>query len=669
MNPIYLPTIESIRVKDFSLYPEDDGLDFTYNFINGVNLIIGGNGLGKTTFTSLIKYGIIGAYKKHKSVKTYKGEKRPSRTPYENGYFKDRMDSSFLHNEEARVTINFYIHEAHFAVVRRLYDFYLEEVLVTKDGKTNVILGDKIRQDKYDRLKENEKKKYLQYNYEQIAANEANLNGFDSLIFFVNDILFFGEDRKTVLWDEEVQETLSSKYFNDPELDEKREFLRGEASYHNSKSRHIQVAIKNIDDAIKRAKGEDNDDSDSDLGNVHEIKKEIESQKNKLDKIQKERLKISENRKTQKADKNKLGKDILVCEEKIKLEEDKIYERIWQNLTFNYSVYEDHMLKNHTCAMCNQPLDQDEIDRIFTNSDNCFLCSKPVRKKMEDSNELEFLRKEQTTLLSKMQVLEKELVETDELLEEYDQEYEQYDISLRTLKDKLRDLEYNMSQEEDSGEQNVDDLDKKLRLEVDKLQLEKKKELKKSKEFDRKASEITAKMDDQRAAITKSLSKIFSEYANRFLGVSCTLTFDDSGDDKGKRFIPVINGKKRLGPEALSESQRFFIDQSFRMSLLSFFYSRPTYFLCETPDGSLDISYELNAAEVFLRYLQNPNALILTSNLNNSEFLDYLIDKTKSIDYINLLRIGRQSVIQSHSDKLLEASKRVEEKINGKRVK
>ena len=48
---IYLPELLSINIKNYTLYP--NGLDYTFNFVKGVNLILGGNGMGKTTFVTL----------------------------------------------------------------------------------------------------------------------------------------------------------------------------------------------------------------------------------------------------------------------------------------------------------------------------------------------------------------------------------------------------------------------------------------------------------------------------------------------------------------------------------------------------------------------------------------------------------------------------------------
>ena len=149
------------------------------------------------------------------------------------------------------------------------------------------------------------------------------------------------------------------------------------------------------------------------------------------------------------------------------------------------------------------------------------------------------------------------------------------------------------------------------------------------------------------------------------MGIECVLISDDVVVEKGKKirvFLPRV-GKEiqpREEEEAFSESQRFFVDLSFRMSLLNYFYKEPAFFICETPDSSLDISYERNAAEVFLQYLKQKNALVITSNLNNSDFLSYILKNAPDKNHINLLKIGRISNIQSDSIILSQTNEKIE---------
>lgn len=101
------------------------------------------------------------------------------------------------------------------------------------------------------------------------------------------------------------------------------------------------------------------------------------------------------------------------------------------------------------------------------------------------------------------------------------------------------------------------------------------------------------------------------------------------------------------------------------MSILSFFYTTPTFYIVETPDSSLDISYEKNAATVFLKFLKQPNSLIITSNLNNSLFVNYIADNEDNVEVsiIGLLDIAKQSIIQNTSITLLDMYNSIKNKI------
>lgn len=83
---IYLPELLSINIKNYTLYP--NGMNYTYDFVKGVNLILGGNGMGKTTFVNIIKFGLIGLYRKAKDLtRTYQGRAIVKRLLYSSDYF------------------------------------------------------------------------------------------------------------------------------------------------------------------------------------------------------------------------------------------------------------------------------------------------------------------------------------------------------------------------------------------------------------------------------------------------------------------------------------------------------------------------------------------------------------------------------------------------------
>lgn len=199
--------------------------------------------------------------------------------------------------------------------------------------------------------------------------------------------------------------------------------------------------------------------------------------------------------------------------------------------------------------------------------------------------------------------------------------------------------------------------------EYEKYSKEKEEYQKESVKYQTLEQSLTKQIENEILKNVSRFSAIFASYAENFLGVSCSLAYEKY-DSTMRRFYPVIDGKLRRHEEALSESQRFFIDHSFRMSILTFFYQTPSFYIVETPDSSLDISYERNAANVFLRFLKNPNSIIITSNLNNSSFVSHLIENHEMLfSMVGLFDIAKKSAIQGTSDQLKSIYTNIKERI------
>ncbi|EKS7870927.1 hypothetical protein QCQ72_005998 [Bacillus cereus] len=665
MNYLFLPTLKKVHIKSFSLYSSD----IEYDFVDGVNLIIGGNGVGKTTFLNIIKYGIIGLYKKELDVKTYMGEKRLGRTGYSLKYFKNRMKYPTSNPE---VILTFNINETTFEVTRGLDEILVKRVVVKKNDNEFLLEGKILRQDKYEKLEEKEKVGYLQYQYEEMVRKEANIGSFNDMIFFVNNILFFGEDRKTILWDPEIQSILSSKYFNDPELDNQFQEYQRQKKYHNSLSKHKSEDIRAIKKILNKinAKGTEHRELNT-LKVLNEIRSKNERLGNKLDSIQEERNKVETNLKVLRAKKTKSNKLLQEADSRVIEKEANVYKEVWEHLNPKYDLFVENIKLMHSCPLCNQEVQKDLLNRTVEHTSNCILCEQKIKKTEQEPEELKKLKEARDVLLQQIQHYEKEIYNEENNLESLDNDYREIKQKIFDNKVKVRELEHSLVNNNNNNNNNNKDDEimtySAMINEIEELEREKNLNLDLSKEYAQKAGLILEEIEGNLIKITKELSGIFSDFANEFLKLKCQLTFDDLIKENVKMYIPIIDGKERLDQEELSESQRFFIDHSFRMSLLNFFYTTPSFFICETPDSSLDISYEENAAVIFLKYLQKPNSLIITSNLNNSEFLEKIIESAPKIDYINLLRLGNPSSIQSDNNKLLDLSKKIEDEINEKK--
>ena len=74
----------------------------------------------------------------------------------------------------------------------------------------------------------------------------------------MNEILFFGENHNTVLWNDgidgrtDVQNELFNKYFNEPALDLERQEMQRQAKYFDSLSRHKSEDMRVITKLLEK---------------------------------------------------------------------------------------------------------------------------------------------------------------------------------------------------------------------------------------------------------------------------------------------------------------------------------------------------------------------------------------------------------------------------------
>ena len=656
-NKIYLPTLRRVKISNYSLYSRD----IDYEFVEGLNLIIGGNGVGKTTFISIIKYALIGLYKKDLDVKIYKGEKRLVRGSYTNGnsFFRNRTNESET-DKNGCVELWFDINETSFYVKRSLYDIKIEEASYIKSGIKYEIEGESIKQDFYKGYANTENSEEnvhnLQYNYEKTVAKEANLADFEDFIFFVNQILLFGESRETVLWTEKVQERLLSNFLNDAMLEKKRKRFSMEAKYQDSIARHKQEEIKAIVRVLKQIDGSENRPDDYLKKNKLALMAEIERLEKVKEQIESSREELQKKVEVLYKQMSELSHKINEKEKEKERVESKIRSEFWPGVNPKYAIYKRQFIGNHICPICNADLGDKQLEDSV---DKCFFCHSEIIYDESKSDELETVKAELEKLIKERQEIEKRIIRYEKELKRYDSEFRDAKVKLFKKENEVRALE---SSKED-GTKNESSYMAMMNR-IDELTIEKEAAAKRSEENQLECEKIMKNIEENMLDITRSISNIFTDFAEAFMKVSCYLTLDQIEKSKMKFFLPVIDGKVRYDQEELSESQRFFVDYSYRMSLLSFFYECPSFYICETPDSSLDISYEENAADIFMKYLERPNALILTSNLNNSTFIKSVLSKAKTKKVLNLLKFGKVSAVQRNHEMLNELSKEIEEMCN-----
>ena len=441
-------------------------------------------------------------------------------------------------------------------------------------------------------------------------------------------------------------------------MDKQRQEALRQAKYFDSLSRHRSEDIRAIKKVLDKVAKSKDGEIDS-MSEILKIKKEIEGVELKIDKIQNLRtdndvkMSIVQNRL------NELSIEANELESNKNKAESKLVSKVWETLHPQYEVFTKNIKTNHICPICNKP-NELLVQNILDIPNCCFACGTELEETGDEelSNAYKKIEEEYKVLHQEIQFNQREIRRIDDESKKYDKEFREFEAKKRQLQAKLRTLEFSKSKNNENSELQA------FYDEIEKLEKEKDSFQEKSKQETAKAEQFSVEIDHQITLNTSKFSALFSSFAESFLGVKCSLTFDTL-KGQSRRFYPVIDGRIRMHEEELSESQRFFIDHSFRMSILSFFYTTPTFYIVETPDSSLDISYEKNAADVFLHFLQQPNSLIITSNLNNSTFINHIVDNNEGItvSIVGLLEIAKQSVIQNTSETLLRIYKEIKNKI------
>lgn len=652
---IYLPELLSINIKNYTLYP--NGLDYTFDFVKGVNLVLGGNGMGKTTFVNIIRYAILGLYKKPFGyTRTYQGNIIEKRQLFPQKYFSNRMDDSIHTDASPTVSISMKINNVAVELVRDLSSITLLQLKVNGIE----LSGSLINQFNYEKLSDAAKKDTLPYKYEEIIKTNTNLE-FDDLIFFVNEVLFFGEDHKTILWNDgdffpDVQSELFNKYFNDPDLDKKRQEAIRKAKYFDSLSRHSSEDMRAINKVLSKMK--DIPVTDHSTNNKENtaliligLREKLAEMDAKLAAIQKERASKSQEISLLQNEINKISLSANDIDKQLKQIEEKLNNHIWETLHPSYHVFIKNIQLNHICPMCNKPND-DLVEKVANDSNICFACGASINENTEIDtmlkNSFDEISIHRKTLYQSINNKKRTIQNIEQQIISLDSEFSNTELKRRTILQQVRELEYENAMSDNSQNSIQPFLD-----EVNRLTLQKEAYQKQRDEQYNIVTSISNEIEDVITANVHVFSSIFAQYAGKFLGVPCELTYIKQAGDNNKRFYPVIDGKVRFYEEEMSESQRFFVDHSFRMSILTFFYRTPSFYIVETPDSSLDISYERNAASVFAEFLKKPNSLIITSNLNNSLFIEHILDQEDiDLGIVGLLEIAKQSTIQNTSEQL-----------------
>lgn len=635
---VLIPTLKKIEVNNYSLFNSN----WQYEVKSGLNLFIGVNGLGKTTTTSLIIYGIAG----------FTGKLDKEEYKIDESYFIERESSP--RSDDPELLIEFKVANNYFKVKRKL----------NKDLIVSYELNGTKREVE---------------NYVDDLLSLSFISKIEDLAFLLEKFLIREEEANYLLWDFKEQSKLLQilispvGFKKDYQIKSER-LSKLTSDINREKDSKISAYRKRIND-------------------IHELKLKNSSKAQKADNLIKQssslkrKIKEHEAKRKSKMDawKNafkqltkinilleKVNSEIEILNDQIIDVEKSFYENVYSDEKVMTAI---HKLKSYSnCIYCNSQLTKVIKERILESvkEEKCPVCTTSfesrtnkdyksisytiddlkkfeknlsnlnekkieVSKRKEDINKAYINHKEEIDQLNRLiDDLNINLLEADIVLQDNnnDKEYSQYDIEIKSMQEAIAEVEAKIKPKE---------------IEAKTL----------SKELEKANNSLSTRVSNN----LTSINNYFKNLSKKYFRDDCELIIEQKQLKKSNNFqnirqahyIPSFDGKKRTLKKHCSTSQRFFLEYLFRLSLLKLYNeitkdAGTSFAIFETAEGAFDLKFTEKLADTFIDYSKSTETpLILITNLSKPPFVKKLKDGLENkANILNYIEFGNLSL----SDKL-----------------
>lgn len=646
---IHFPVLRNINIKDYQLYMNDKNNGISHNFDGGVHLIVGINGLGKTTLLNSIFRLLVGPKDPPKDGDKNLGSSKHELTSWRSKrYFSSRVPDRAV---DAMIdgTVDFGKHSVY--IKRKLSN--LEVISLKLDGKPL----DDISQD----------------SYESLIETVTGLSSYSDFYSVVKFLIFFLEDRSDLIWDATSQFEMFRILFFDKEqaiaATKSRELARSE----DSKYRNLRSSLTNLELELNSLNtGED------DL-----TKKEYTAAKARYLGLQENIDMLLDSISDLEVDAARLKLDIAKSkrqfdEYKFGIEElqHSLASCYFPNLNETVHILLSNLSAGGGCFVCGSkhPELADKI-KFALERKKCPICESEAQHQENLSNlvdNVEFsekrlskMRIDSSTVLHNIESLHEELNHILSEIENYQEELVKGTEEKLKLHEAIKALEKQLPEGLRNAEELADQIQSIQGI------------LAKHDENRRKATEdfnnILLSQENNLKTNLEKVKRRFEFYSERLLVEKVMLAkeYEEKplGEGGEKVRLPFFRVKMTSGVhtqsphsresnEEVSESQREFIDLAFRLAIfdvISDGNESPAMIVMETPEASLDslFMYEISSLfRIFGEQNGKKNVFIASTNLNHSDMIPSLLGLTKVPDIV--VQTRRESLLgEKGTDELM----------------
>ena len=650
MTKFSFPIIKRVQIKNFSLYKKADLLDIDLS--EDVFCLAGANGLGKSTFITIINYGLTGIVKnpdrKFTSYNSIPAFYAKSKGFAEN-YFDGRVEEEDY--DLAEVTLQFIVNEHEYTITRGFFESdELRQFSKKTKGEEVKIPDDLADSDLNDLFKTH-------------FTRDVKLAEFDQFVFLQFYVFTFDETHQLLFWNESLIERVLYLFFGvDASKAKKADQLRKDYNKHDSDARNTQWKITQT---------------------RNELKKLTQNLRN-LDLNKTSNIEVYETHKSLMEKSDETNEKLQRVAEEIKDAELNISDlslkasalRSEYAGVFNQSLYEDTPIEKNPTVI---EILNDLKLRVFALKDSPTEIFSDLTERL-----IKTIRDQQTNSSGKSnQEYFEQLKKIDEQLSEISsevtnfqsrkdrliQDEAKYTLELSETSSKIAEIE---EENEDlirsihkmKNDGSVNAIIQSYQQQIDRFSEQKEESYSKRNKARKELEPLESELNIGYVNAEKDFIPLFNQYAKSFLGLDLDINLSISS--KGIASLSIdIDDTVRRDSFQLSESQRYFVDIALRMALVDLSANSATI-LIDTPEGSLDIAYESRAGMMFADFASHSRKIVMTANINSSQLLLELARICKS-DRMKIERMTDWTLLsevqQQENNRIEEAYSNIEARL------
>lgn len=625
---ILFPVIRLISVSNYGLFPGFEGTGFTADFVPGVTIVVGTNGLGKTTLLNTLFRALSGPVDwKARPTDGPAGATPTTLSGWKTrDYFVKRVGDAALN---ATFTAVVTYGEESIELTRSFRDLRLT-ALSTGGAKLEP----------------------TEQAYQKATLRASGCRSFEDYFLLLRYLVFFLDDRQIVVWDSRAQFDLLRTLFFDVTTATRVESLVDRIQQLDSEFRNFRYAINKQNERLARYKAAVNATPaiQAEVDALALIVRETEERK---ERFSSELAALDSQRRSER---HRLEQERLQLESlqrEYERHQTDYFRQLFPNLDEVVSYLLTHVQTGGGCLVCgNQREDADRKIKQALASNRCPVCDS-LQADREDGplSEGSISASSLTALDEKVRESSRVVGELRSVVEQSASEWGDLIGESRANSQRLREAETKLgalraSLPGDPEEMAlIESLVKRQRRELQRLRAEQ----------GEAETELTGLLETARKRsqqVAESVTSRFNEIVRSFVADECELTYGIEkrriGQEGAQFDFPrftvrlasaAFSGdvQPRSERHEVSESQRQFIDLAFRIALLSVASSEdPSMMVLETPEATLDAVFIKRAGALLAGYASQGgpegNRLIASTNLTNVGLIPALLGLSETSD-------------------------------------